>query len=109
MDDLRSKGLFSSSGEVNCSDLVKALYSNSFTKKCPKFVSHRETMLNVKLITTTLICFKRNFLNHYAIRHGLSAYTLSCRDAKQDYLHTDDDKVHKALRLINMSISEDIL
>ena len=51
---------------------------------------------------------RRGYLTYDTIRHGLSAYVLTCRESKQDYLHTDFGKVHKALRMINMSISDEI-
>jgi hypothetical protein len=108
INDLNSKGLIIDE-EIECKEVLKALYSNSFLKRCPKFVSHRETLLNVKLITTAMLVLRKNFLNHDTIRHGLSAYVLTCRETKQDYLHTDDNKVHKALRMVNLSISDDIL
>ena len=107
---------------------------------CPKYVSHRETIVNIKLITTTLIVLKRNYLSHNQIRHGLNAYTLICREhdekedkkeiekkegdkkyaeyeEKEDVLTLTKDggktlsfhKVHKALRMINMSVSDDLL
>lgn len=56
-----------------------------------------------------MLVLRRAYLTYDTIRHGLSAYTLTCRESKQDYLHMDDGKVHKALRLVNMSISDEIL
>lgn len=40
------------------------------------------------------------------IRHGLNAFVLECRETKQDYLYVMDDKVKRALRLVNMDISD---
>ena len=71
--------------------------------------------MNIKLITTTLIVLKRNYLTHDLIRHGLNAYTLICREEKEDYLTLSYEKkpsfvrVHKALRIVNMSVSDDLL
>ena len=56
-----------------------------------------------------MLVLRRNYLTHDTIRIGLSAYVLTCREAKQDYLHIDDGKIHKALRMLNMSISDDVL
>lgn len=79
-------------------------------------MSHRETIVNIKLITTALIVLKCNYLSHELIRHGLNAYTLICRESKEDYLTLVNDKnnlsfnrVHKALRIVNMSVSDDLL
>jgi hypothetical protein len=86
--------------------------------------------VNIKLITTTLIVLKRNYLTHDLIRHGLNAYLLICReDCKDDEVEEENDlmkrekedflllandnkqfaKVHKALRMINMCISDNLL
>ena len=43
------------------------------------------------------------------IRHGLNAYVLTCRETKSDYLYMMDDRVQKALRMVNMSISDNLL
>ena len=59
-----------------------------------------------------MVIVKRNYLSIEQIRLGLNAYVLSCRhpEPKQDYLYLfKDNKIHKTLRLINMSISDDIL
>jgi hypothetical protein len=92
MKDLQSKGQVDYAGDIRCKDLVKALYSNSFLQACPKYVSYRETIVNIKLITTTLIVLKRNYLTHDLIRHGLNAYTLICREEKEDYLTLSNEK-----------------
>lgn len=80
-----------------------------------QFVSSRETMANIKLITTAMIITKRNYLTCDNIRYGLNAYELVCREtkndeneSKSDYLFLSDDKIHRALRLVNMTISEQI-
>ena len=49
--------------EIQSQHLVKALYSNSFLEKCPEFVSGRETVVNIKLITSTIMILKGNFLS----------------------------------------------
>lgn len=57
---------------------------------------------------------KRNYMTSENIRQGLNAYVLACReteaedDQKFDYLYITKGKIHKALRLVNMSISENI-
>ena len=69
--------------------------------------------------------FDKKKLSVEQIRHGLNAYILICREDKNDHLYLEDDahvkkdkdksssvfgaKVHQALRLINMSISQNIL
>ena len=81
MKDLKAKG-FIVNGEIKCENVIKTLYSNSFVESCPKFVSHRETLLNVKLIIATMLVMRRGYLTHDTIRHGLSAYVLTCRESK---------------------------
>jgi hypothetical protein len=95
--------------------VVECLYSNSYLTNCPKYVSSRETIANIKLITTAMCIMKRGYLTADAIRHGLNAYELVCRETKGDdnettpaYLFLDGDKIHRALRLVNMSISENL-
>lgn len=73
--------------EIQSHHLVKALYSNSFLEKCPEFVSGRETVVNIKLITSTLMILKGNFLSTDMIRHGLNAYILTCRENKDEYMY----------------------
>ena len=92
MKDLASKGQIDYADDIYCKDLVKALYSNSYLQNCPKYVSHRETIVNIKLIITTLIVLKRGYLTHDLIRHGLNAYTLICREEKEDYLTLCNDR-----------------
>jgi hypothetical protein len=48
------------------------------------------------------------------VRQGLNSYILTCRETKQDFVHVDfkntnDDKISRALRLVSMSISENLL
>jgi len=95
--------------------VVECLYSNSYLTACPKYVSSRETIANIKLITTAMTIMKRGLLTADAIRHGLNAYELVCRETKGDdnettpaYLFLDGDKIHRALRLVNMSMSENL-
>jgi len=131
IDDLRNKGnIDDRSGEVFLQDVCKALYSNSFLKACPmvsiliidfildfflififlfQFVSRRETIANIKLISSALIITRRNLLSIEQIHHGLNAYVLECRETKQDYLYMIDDKVKRTLRLINMACSDAFL
>ena len=80
--------------EVQSAHLYKALYSNSFLQKCPEFVSGRETAVNSKLITATLMILRENKNDVLAylqkiedIRHGLNAYILTCRENKDDFLY----------------------
>ena len=73
---------------------------------CPNFVSSRETIVNIKLVTAALIILKHNYLSIETIRHALNAFELECRSSKKDYLYLVDDKIHRTLRLINKSISE---
>ena len=91
---------------IYCKDVLKVLNSNKYLTNCPNYVSSRETVVNIKLITTALIIRKFNFLSVDTIRHALNAFELECRATKQDFLYLVDDRVHKALRLINKSISE---
>jgi hypothetical protein len=78
-------------------------------------VSSRETFANIKLITTAMTILKRGLLTSDLIRHGLNAYELVCRETKGDdnettppYMFLEGDKIHRALRLVNMSISENL-
>jgi len=72
-------------------------------------------MANIKLVTTAMTIMKRGLLTADAIRQGLNAYELVCRETKGDdnettpaYLFLDGDKIHRALRLVNMSMSENL-
>lgn len=47
-------------------------------------------------------------MTHEMIRHGLNAYTLSARESKDDHLYVADNTIHKALRLVNLSISDTV-
>ena len=62
VEDLRDKGQIEASGDIALQDVVKALYSNSFLRACPSFVSRRETIANIKLITTALIVLQKGLL-----------------------------------------------
>jgi hypothetical protein len=55
-------------GEILCSDVVKSVYSESFLKRCPMFVSSRETIANIKLITTALILIKNSYMQIDSMR-----------------------------------------
>jgi len=94
------------SNRIKCKDVVKALNTNKFLSNCPNFVSSRETLVNIKLITAALIILKLNYLTVDTIRHALNAFELECRREKDDFLYLINDKIHKTLRLINKSISE---
>ena len=57
-----------------------------------------------------MVILKRNYLSIENIRHGLNAFALICREPpKQDYLMMEKSKIHRAMRLINLSISDNIL
>lgn len=110
LEDLKDKGQYDDKmPEIKMQDVVKALYSNSFLKACPNFVSRRETIANIKLITTALIITQKGYMTIEQIRHGLNAFVLECRETKQDYLYVMDDKVKRCLRLVNMDISDAFL
>jgi hypothetical protein len=98
-----------STNRIYCRDVLKVLNSNKYLTNCPNYVSSRETVVNIKLVTTTLIIRKYNFLSVDTIRHALNAFELECKFTKQDYLYLIENRVHKALRLINKSISELVL
>jgi len=123
---LVEKNYLDISNRIRCWDVVKALNTNKFLSNCPNFVSSRETLVNIKLITAALVILKLNYLTIETIRHALNAFELECmrgkdedkksikdmdndderlRD-KNDFLYLEDGKVQKALRLINKNISE---
>ena len=95
--DLKEKGQYDDRTkeiEIQSAHLVKALYSNSFLSKCPEFVSGRETLVNIKLITATIMILRENKNDLFVylqkmddIRHGLQAYILTCRENKDDFLY----------------------
>jgi len=97
-----------STGRIYCRHVLKVINSNKYLTNSPNYVSSRETIVNIKLVISALIIRKNNFLSIETIRHSLNAFELECRATKQDYLYLVDDKVHKALRLINKSISDHI-
>jgi hypothetical protein len=76
---------------------------------CPNFVSSRETITNIKLITASMSILKRSYLGIDQIRHGINSYLLVCRETKEDHLYFRDGRIHRALRLMNLSISDNLL
>ncbi len=52
---------------------------------------------------------QKNLLSGDEIRHGLNAYTLIVRETKEEFLSMYVEKVIKAFRLVNKSISELVL
>jgi hypothetical protein len=83
---LEEKKLLDVSGRIKCKNIVKELNTNRFLTECPDFVSSRETLVNIKLVTTALITLKSNFLTIDTIRHALNAYELECMFDKSKYL-----------------------
>ena len=47
-----------STNRIYCRDVLKVLNSNKYLTNCPNYVSSRETVVNIKLVTTTLIIRK---------------------------------------------------
>lgn len=94
-------------------------------------MSSRPTYTNIKLITASMLILKRNLLTVSQIRHGVNAYTLVCRERNSEFMYLRDEtsrksaqpgkkeddvvaekdfaKVHKALRLVNMAFSDQLL
>jgi len=52
---------------------------------------------------------RQNLLPIDTLRQGLNAYVLVCRENKEEeYLQLKDGKVHKAMRLINKTIGDNV-
>jgi hypothetical protein len=81
---LEEKKLLDVSGRIKCHHIVKELNTNRFLKECPNYVSSRETLVNIKLVSTALITLKQNYLTIDTIRHALNAYELECIHDKND-------------------------
>ena len=94
---------------VEAKDLFNCLKSSEFLNITPLCVNHRETFCNIKLINTGLIIISKGFLSNDEVRSGLTAYTLVSRECKHEFLPLYLEKVIKAFRLVNKTISETIL
>lgn len=94
---------------VEFKDICNTLQSTDFLKTTPLFVNHRETYANIRLIITAIIITRKMYLTTDEIRHGISAYTLISRECKSEFLPLFVEKIIKAFRLVNKTISEVVL
>ena len=63
----------------------------------------RGTYANIRLIVTTLVLLKKQYLTGDDIRFGVDAYTLTIRETKSEYLNLTFERVQKAFRVSKIS------
>lgn len=61
------------------------------------------------LITTSVSILRRMLMTVDEIRHGILAYTLISRECKSEWLPMYVEKLQKAFRIVNKTISEVVL
>lgn len=61
------------------------------------------------LVTASVIITKKGYMTIDEIRHGVMAYTLISRECKSEWLPMYVEKILKAFRIVNKTISEVIL
>jgi hypothetical protein len=61
------------------------------------------------LLTTAMIITKKGYMTLDEIRQGVMAYTLTARETKSEWLLFTTDKILRAFRILNKTISEVIL
>lgn len=61
------------------------------------------------LITTSVTLTKKSYLSHDEIRQAIIAYTLISRECKEEWLPMYVEKIIKAFRIVNKTISEVVL
>jgi hypothetical protein len=66
-------------------------------------------VINVKLVTTSLILYRGNFLSIKDIRAGINAFTLIEKDLKETNIPLKEAVIQKALRFINKIASDDLI
>ena len=59
----------------------------------------RGTYANIRLIITSLILLRKQYLTVDDIKYGVDAYTLAIRETKSEYLDLTFEKVQKAFRV----------
>jgi hypothetical protein len=72
-----------------------------------QFLNHRGTVTNIKLIQSAVILnMHLKLISSDELRHGINAYTLTCRETKQDQdmLELNYDRVSRALRVSSKPI-----
>ena len=65
---LEEKNYLDLLNRIKCKDVVKELNTNKSLSNCSNFVSSRETLVNIKLITATLIILKHCRYNKTCIK-----------------------------------------
>eukprot|EP00347_Sterkiella_histriomuscorum_P021092 403335284 len=90
-------------------DVFTTIHSTAFLTTTPLFLNHRETYANIMLITTSVMITRKSYMTIDEIRHGLLAYTLISRECKNEWLPMYVEKIIKAFRMVNKTISEVIL
>lgn len=85
----------------------KTLNSIRFLRSVPLFCNARETHLNIKLITSSIILTKKQIMTHKQITEGVRAFTLAGKETKiGERIKLEPSKIQQALRLINKTMSE---
>ncbi len=98
MDILNKQGKIDNE-YVEFKDICQTLHSTVFLTITPRFLNHRETYANIRLIITSLIITRKGYLTIDEIRHGLLAYTLISRECKAEFLPMYVEKIIKAFRV----------
>ncbi len=72
-------------------------------------MNSRETYSNIRLVTTAMMIHRKGYLSSDEIRQGLLAYTLTARDCSREFLPLDHEKLVKAFRLLNKTLSQHVV
>ena len=100
---------FTSADDISIQTLFRVIYNPQLLTQIPLYLNHRETMSNVKIVTTAIVIVKRNYLSLKEIRAGLIAFELIEKELKETNLPLKEDVILKALRLINKTVSGELV
>jgi hypothetical protein len=63
----------------------------------------------VKLVTTSLMLYRGNFLSLKDIRAGINAFTLIEKELKETNIPLKEAIIQRAFRLINKTVSDELI
>eukprot|EP00347_Sterkiella_histriomuscorum_P008430 403345124 len=95
--------------DIEMQTLFKALYNKNFLKDIPLYLNHRETIANVKLVTTSIIIYKKGLLSLKEISAGINAYSIVEKKLKSSNIPLKESLIQQILRLINRTMSEELI
>lgn len=66
-------------------------------------------MTNVKLVTTSLILYRGNYMSMKDIRAAINAFTLIEKELKETNIPLKESWIQKALWLMNKTVSDELI